>query len=241
MHYLRPMRYALLCLSALAPLASSAAFVIDTEPNDSLSAAQALDGKFTVEFSPDIGNTAGVNTSEFVPHVSILGSGDDTLDYYGFTVLRSGSIGIFDLDYGTSELDAALAIWDDEGTLLFENDDYAPYELAGAGGSDDEFDPFIEFTFARAGSYVVGVAAFPSQAVSGGWRQLPEFACDDSGCIQLAFASEPLPAGSAYVLQVSRSDVPMSPVPLPATWLLWVSGIALVGRRVMRGAGHAQR
>ena len=58
----------------LAP-ATEAGLVTEIESNDTLATAQNIDGSFTLDFSADIGNAAGANTSTSMPHVTIQGTG----------------------------------------------------------------------------------------------------------------------------------------------------------------------
>ncbi|MCP3911845.1 MAG: ricin-type beta-trefoil lectin domain protein, partial [Actinomycetia bacterium] len=58
--------------------------VDEVEPNDTLATAQYLSGgDFTLDFDPDVGSTAA-NTSVGIPHVTVVGSGDESYDYYSF-------------------------------------------------------------------------------------------------------------------------------------------------------------
>ncbi|MDQ3330741.1 MAG: hypothetical protein M3552_08810 [Planctomycetota bacterium] len=79
---------------------ASAGFVLESEPNNTLATAQNINGNFTLDFSSNIGDVAGNNTSTTIPHVTISGTGDGTYDYYSFFVAVAGSIGIFDIDFG---------------------------------------------------------------------------------------------------------------------------------------------
>ncbi len=87
--------------------------VDEREPNNSRNNAQNLDNAFQLEFNRDIGDEAR-NTSTEIPHVSVRGSGDNSFDYYSFTVPAAGSRGIFDID-DTSQnpyIDAHLRLYD---------------------------------------------------------------------------------------------------------------------------------
>ncbi|MCP3997986.1 MAG: hypothetical protein GY722_23445, partial [bacterium] len=125
----------------------------EVEPNDELAAAQVLAPEdFTRAYDPDVGDRAG-NTSIAMPHVKVRGTGNDTFDYYAFTVENAGDRGIFDID--NSNMDAYLRLFDSTGTRLALNDD-APTTW-GAGGSDNELDSFLEYTFSAPGLYVIEV------------------------------------------------------------------------------------
>ena len=99
------------------------------------------------------GNTNS-NTSEAIPHLSILGSGTNAVDTYQFTA-TAGAHGIFDIDFAHNVsaiyLDTVLALRDTSGNLLALNDD-SPISY-GAGGSVGPYDSYLEYTFGAAGTY----------------------------------------------------------------------------------------
>ncbi len=90
---------------------ASGEIVVDTEPNDSVAGAQNIDAYFSLDYSADIGNTL-VNTSETIPHVTVVGTGNGTedLDFFSFTV-PAGARGIFDIDYGMPGLDSMISLF----------------------------------------------------------------------------------------------------------------------------------
>ena len=100
--------------------------------------------------------TKTANTSTQIPHVTIVGRGDDTFDFYQFTVANAGDRGIFDIDR-TSNLDSYLRLYDSSGMLLNSSDDA---DISwGAGGSTDYSDSFLEHTFAAPGTYYIEVGS----------------------------------------------------------------------------------
>jgi hypothetical protein len=186
---------------------SQAGYVDELEANDSLAEAQLLDPYFDLVFDEIIGDVNGVNTSTVLPHASVFGDGNGTFDYYSFTVSETSKV-ILDIDNGMSDLDAEIGLWRVDGTFLGENDDYAPYETVGAGGSIHSYDSFIQ-TYLDAGSYVVGVARYPSVGEFGGWST------DNSQVIA---------TDQNYTLHVS-----VGPIPEPETYALMLAGLGLVG------------
>jgi hypothetical protein len=160
-----------------------AAPVSEDEPNNPISEAQNIDGAFTLDQDPDIGDTT-TNTSTTIPHATVEGTGDESVDYYSFEVTQAGARGIFDIDYawktefceqGEGNFDAWIELYDSEGQFLVHNDDNDP--TFGQGGSVCGLDSYLEHTFATPGTYYIAVGRFPSL--------------------------QPIPSGTSYKLQVS--------------------------------------
>jgi hypothetical protein len=162
----------------LASGVALAAAVSEVEPNDSIAAAQDLDASFDLSENPDI------IESTTVLHATVNGTGNDTQDYYKFTVPAGDPARVvLDMDHttpdntpGTSnpQYDPWIELYDSGGVFLNFNDDNA-----GDPGSttDDPLgrDSFIQTALAP-GTYYVGVGRF---------------------------AFQPVPAGSTYQLHVS--------------------------------------
>jgi Bacterial pre-peptidase C-terminal domain/PEP-CTERM motif len=199
--------------TAMATGQASAGVVLEVEGNDSIATAQSINGSFTLDASPDIGDITGANTSTSIPHVTVRGlPGDGTRDFYSFNVSSAGILGIFDIDYALnapgrpSGFDAWLNLFDSSGTILAQSDDGGT--TAGAGGSFHPYDSFIQYTFANAGTYFIQVGNFPNQPQSG---------------------------GSGYDLQVSVAQHALGgAVPEPATWAMMLAGFGLVGAAMRR-------
>jgi hypothetical protein len=159
-----------------------AAPVNEEEPNDSIAQAQNIDGAFTLDQDPDIGDTT-TNTSTTIPHATVEGTGDDSLDYYSFTVTQAGARGIFDIDYAAETgLDSFLVLYDSDGiTELARTDDSDP--AWGQGGSVSGLDSYLEYTFATPGTYYIVVGR----------------CCEFTPGV----LPPPVPTGTSYELQVS--------------------------------------
>lgn len=186
---------------------SFASFIAESEPNNSLATAQNIDGAFSSDFVTAITDFAGTNISTSTDHVSIRATGDGSYDYYSFSV--SGPMrGWFDID--DNNFDTEIAIWDSAFNILGANDDAT--ETGHTGGS---FPSFLTYDFAAAGTYFVGVAAFPSTAENGGWT------------------GSAAPQGGSYILHASLEG---SSVPVPATLALF--GLGLVGISSIRRKQH---
>ena len=138
-----------------------AAAVSDVEPNDSIAGAQNIDGSFSLDFDPNIGS-AYTNTSESLPHATVNGTGNDTWDYYSFTVSQAGDGVILDVDEGIfcapegcPGFDSWINLYDSSGQSLATNDDESTEW--GQGGSISGVDSFLEYTFETPGTYYVAV------------------------------------------------------------------------------------
>lgn len=172
---------------------AAAGFVAESEPNNTLATADNIDGSFTTDFHPFIENSSGTNTSTSIPHSSYSGNGfadlGSTYDYFSFNVLFDGAIGIFDVDSSSAQSNTELYLFDAAGNLLAENDDNTVID----NGSVTTFDPFLEYTFATAGLYIVGLGGLGSSAGPGGITG-PGLSAFDSYTVNVSVSSAPEPA-----------------------------------------------
>jgi Ca2+-binding RTX toxin-like protein len=158
-----------------------AAPVGEVEPNDSPAEAQNIDGSFSRDFDPNIGDQT-TNTSTIIPHATVNGTGNDTVDYYSFTVSQ-GDKGIFDVDGAAlnppeeefAGFDSWIELYDSSGQFLDFSDDSSTEW--GQGGSVHPFDSYLEYTFQTSGTYYIAVGAWPEL--------------------------QPIPSGTSYQLHVS--------------------------------------
>ncbi len=158
----------------------------EVEGNNSIATSMNVDASFSQEFDPNIGSLLGdveTNTSTTLPHVSIQGTGDNTYDFYAFTVTNAGDRGIFDIDF-TSVTDTVIAIYDSNGQLLARNDDITNDPSVSTGtldaGSVTGLDSYLAVTFSNPGVYYISVGDFDGTNTG-----------------------SPIPAGSIYTLHVS--------------------------------------
>jgi Bacterial Ig-like domain len=142
----------------LASGVALAAVVPEAEPNDSIAAAQAIEAT-----SFDLTQDPNITDSTTVPHATVNGTGNNTVDYYSFTVTQAGTVGTFDIDRTESGpgfgYDSYMALFDSSGTLFgFGNDGPAdPGSTDDSGGAGMSNDPFEINTFFTPGTYYIGV------------------------------------------------------------------------------------
>jgi Ca2+-binding RTX toxin-like protein len=150
--------------------AAWAASVSEVEPNDSRDQPQYIDGSsFSLDSDPNIGDQFN-NTSTIIPHATINGTGNDTVDWYSFTVSQAGDGVILDVDgaavcneLGCNGWDSLVQLYDSSGQILAENSDALPEW--GQGGSVSEtvgsesLDSYLEYTFQTPGTYYVAVGS----------------------------------------------------------------------------------
>ena len=143
--------------------AGFATAISEVEPNDDLASAQNVDGSFDRSASPDIKHAT------FLPHVTIDGTGNNTYDYYQFTVQADNALGIFDIDYGYGNgnyLNSHIFILNSSGEELVGN--WYSYPAYGAKGSTHNYDAFLSYQFESAGTYYIKVASYSDAVVTDG-------------------------------------------------------------------------
>lgn len=148
---------------------AGAANVTEVEPNNTIATAQNVDGSFTSNSDPDTAN------STTVPHVTVIGTGNNSVDIYRFTVPAANTTCVFDIDYGMPSFDSMLRVMNGSGTVLVNVDDADTGQ--GAGGSSHQYDAYVALIIATPGTYYVEVSKYPQNAT--------------------------IPTGSSYRLQIS--------------------------------------
>ena len=213
-------------------MSAHAGFYNDPTPPPPISpfpTATDINPYFTTEFSPDIGDSSGNNTSLEGPWVTIAGKGNDANDYFSFDVSKENQGITLDIDYTMSHpsnpngFDSEVALWRQVGvdtySLVGVNDDFGV--SAGAGGSVDPYDSFLSAE-APVGHYIAGVTRCCSQALDTGW---------DPGSV--------IPNGREYTLQVQIGKVEVTaPIPEPETYAMLLAGLGLLGF-MARGKNNA--
>jgi hypothetical protein len=169
---------ALFLVGSLLVCGALCATVVDVEPNDNRAQAQVLNFEdFDLTANPKI------FASTTVPHVTIQGTGDDTLDFFVFETTGT-PLATFDVDDPTS-FDTEIFLWDAAGTLLASNDD-------NEDGQQAELDvnSLIRRTL-PAGTYVLAVGRFNS-----------------AGANNFVVTGNTPQAGNSYTLHVSINPIP---------------------------------
>ena len=145
--------------SVVIPTADS--FIESIPGHNTLPTAQLLDGAFATKYDLNVGDSL-LNTSAVIPHVTVHGNGDGTLDFYQFTVSQAYSEGIFDID--GANFDSTIFLYDSLGNLIASNDD-APSRY-GANGSTSSLDSFIEYVFTKTGTYYLAVGQYTPSSLA---------------------------------------------------------------------------
>ena len=182
------MRRTLVLLAAMAAMvvvyagAALAASVDELEPNGGYlccAGAQNIDDYFSLDADPNITNLTGTeNTSTTVPHATINGTGDNTYDYYSFTVPEGGGIATFDIDGGYNtdinglpyELDSCLRLFDSLGAEQQNNNGFIKANCDQAyrdPGSQDLKDSALEYPL-NPGTYYVKVGTYFDNVIEAG-------------------------------------------------------------------------
>ena len=198
--------------------AASALPINSNGANNSFATAQNIDAFFDLGFDIRIEDQDLVNTSTAIPHVEISGTGDDTYDFYSFTVGADGLLAIFDIDcgwyFGTGDpgsgcsddadsFDSLIRLYDSTETQVTSNDDRSfgvfPNFLNDTGSTIDFLDSFVQINLS-AGLYYLRVSTWVNSEI---------------------------PEESDYVLNVSLQQPRVPEVPAPG--ILALFGLGLVG------------
>jgi len=154
-------------------------------PNDTLVTAQDLDAEIWTKTSNPI-----IGDSTIASHVTVLGTGDGTVDLYSFTA-RAGETITFDIDGAT--FDSEVFLLDSGGFIVGSNDDNA-----GDPGSTGSTDSRASFVAPADGIYYVGVTDFFGTfgAISPGESYTLHVSVDNHGVM--------IPAGATSVTFPTR-------------------------------------
>ncbi len=126
--------------------------------NNALETAWDITNAFALFADPDVAN------SQTIPHVTIEGIGDGSMDIFKITLEKGATLTI-DMDHTTGGFDAGVGITRDGLSFLATFND--GLVTAGAGGSVSQNDSFGTFTAWDGGTYYIVVrdALFPDVAV----------------------------------------------------------------------------
>lgn len=207
-------------LATMQTVRVAAGPVVELEPTNNFFPGQNVNAAFTMNFDPRIEDSSGTNVSTSSFHVEYAGGGltdgGVTYDFINFNVNQAGTLGIFDIDAGpvpNLASDTSLFLFDLAGNLLASSTGNAVVDT----GSLTALDPFLQHSFASAGTYVLGVAGNGATAASG-----------------MGIMGPGLTANDTYTLMASLA------VPEPASILLFGAGSAgwLCIRRRTARRGH---
>jgi hypothetical protein len=226
-------------LFAMSAGTSFASIVLRTLGNDSIATAQNLDGYFSRDFNPDIGDmeqfhpfpprVTSNNTSTTISHATVLVPVSSprptpSFDYYSFTVPAGTGLTILDVDYGGKGPGA--------GEPPFACPSYFP------DCSGDGFDSVMFLFNASGGTVAFNDDADTANGAGGtfvsGDAFLQLFLIPGLYFIRIQeWPNVPLHAGETYALQVS---VDGHAIPEPVPLLLIVLSIGILITLKARGA-----
>ena len=132
----------------------------EVEGNNTFATAQVIaNTSFNRQVVADIQDFNGSNISTTYDHVSILGTGDGTLDFYRFNALANTQL-VFDID--NNNFDTILRLWNpNNNQLLSSNDD--GIETGNTGNSTASF---LTYKTLTTSDYVIGVYRYSSSALT---------------------------------------------------------------------------
>ena len=132
-------------LAIISP--AQASYLNEAEPNDTLAQAQSMDSYFSMNYDADIGDVEGINRSTTMAHASVLATGDNTFDYYSFTLSRESTV-ILDIDYGMQDFDSVIRIMIETKQISLEdglsyatNQNNLLLQLKGLASTEDYVNP----------------------------------------------------------------------------------------------------
>ena len=150
----------LLVATGVYATTSQAAYLTESYADNSvITSAQFIDDiYFTSGYDADINTESGINISTSSLHASVLASGDNTVDFYGFNGIAGQAY--FDIDYAMDfggSFDSWMQLYDASFNLLATNDDSSI-----ESGSVHSFDSFISYNLTSNDVYYVAVGSYPS-------------------------------------------------------------------------------
>ncbi len=126
--------------------------------NNEFDTAWDITNAFALFSDPNVAN------SQTIPHVTIEGTGDGSIDFFKITLEKGATLTI-DMDSTTGGFDGGVGIYSSDFSWLALFDD--GLMSAGAGGSFSQSDSYGSFTAWDGGTYYIAVrdANFPDVAV----------------------------------------------------------------------------
>jgi hypothetical protein len=152
----------LLVCAALAGFGTAQAAYLsvnDATKNNVRAKALSLDGQFVQTYDANINDGAGRNISTSARHASVNAvsqSDNNGRDWYSFTTTTANVDAFFDIDFGMTDLDSWVKLFDANGSLIAENDDG---RIADAG-STSGWDSFLSATLGNPGLFYLSVGSY---------------------------------------------------------------------------------
>ncbi|MCA9049105.1 MAG: PPC domain-containing protein, partial [Planctomycetaceae bacterium] len=152
--------------------------VADTEPNDSIAAAQDLDAEpWALIADNTVNDRFGADISGSAPHITAVGTNVGSSDFYSFTVTDGEQLRL-DLDSSSSSGFFVLNVYDGAGTQLagWNGTAFVNTFFANDNGSPNNVDPTVSLTVVSSNgvgttdTYFVEVAGWPLNPASTGYR-----------------------------------------------------------------------
>jgi hypothetical protein len=152
----------LIVCAALAGFGSAQAAYIsvnDASKNNVRTKAVSLDGHFDQAFDTNINDVDGNNISTSFLHASVNAvsqSNNNGRDWYSFTTETENVDAFFDIDFGMTDLDSWVKLFDSQGSLIAQNDDGGIRDA----GSRSGWDSFLSVTLSNPGLFYLSVGRY---------------------------------------------------------------------------------
>jgi len=152
----------LIVCAALAGFGSAQAAYIsvnDATKNNVRTKAVSLNGHFDQVFDTNINDELGNNISTSALHASVKAvsqSNNNGRDWYSFTTETANVDAFFDIDFGMTDLDSWVKLFDSHGSLIAQNDDGGFRD----SGSNSGWDSFLSATLTNPGLFYLSVGRY---------------------------------------------------------------------------------
>lgn len=202
----------IVCIALAGFGSAQAAYVTvnDATRNNVRPRALSLDGHFDQVFDANINDELGNNISTSVLHASVNAvsqSNNNGRDWYSFTTETADVDAFFDIDFGMTDLDSWVRLFDGQGNLIAQNDDGGFVDA----GSTSSWDSFLSATLSNPGLFYLSVGRYSNGQ---------ETTLRNNQDYTLHVALRPFVAPVAQVVATAQTPVPAA---------LWLFGSGLAG------------